>query len=319
MNCDIFGLKYLTYNSPSSVVRVDGMSLRDYLAYDMRVKLGVVRENIKDAVRRRKTNAMFFCIPEFYWNVPWDYIYSADEINELFEFYFNELSLNLKSLMEEFQVVDHDKFVFIAGSVALLLEVNSFDNIHYEAINYSLVVSNFTESGCGSEISMWPKRFVSKIDFGEQNGEDEDYRYFTLGNDLKIDVVKKGDVVAEHNGTDGYGSRLNNVLFEKIPFSINLCVDYREVLSGERNSELAEPKSKVDFLISCGMPYSEDHIYPESVIYSVRNDGYPTMAGVEVRRVENGRLSEKMDITDNYGDLYHWLLDVSEMKEVMHG
>ncbi|NIG88683.1 hypothetical protein M5J15_00895 [Serratia symbiotica] len=231
MNCDIFGLKYLTYNSPSSVVREDGMSLRDYLAYDMRVKLGVIRENIKDAVRRRKTNTIFFCIPEFYWNVPWDYIYSADEINELFEFYFNELSLNLKSLMEEFQVVDHDKF-FIAGNVALLLEVNSFDNIHYEAINYSIVVSNFTESGCGSEISMCSKRFVSKIDFGEQNGEDEDYRYFTLGNDLKIDVVKKGDVVAEHNGTDGYGSRLNNVLFEDIPIRRQLPWPVRVNYSG---------------------------------------------------------------------------------------
>jgi hypothetical protein len=307
MNIDIYGLKEITFDKQAATAE-RGVALNEYLKDNLNKKLFLLEESLQIALNRTTGSTLFFTLPEFYWNIPWGYIYSEEELAIHFDFYFDKLTNLLNDLIDRLVNPRNKRIILIAGTVEILFKLDS--NLEdYEALNYCLVVSNAKDKTGRNQISMWPKRYVSKIDIGQKYDEDDDYFYFNLSDNLNIKVVKKGSSSSEHNNEYKVGSQFDNTWIEGLPFSINICVDYRELSTGERNKELLSVASKLDFLIACGMPFSDTHVYPNTVMYAYRNDGYPSIAGIEVSTVRNGKLDKNIETIEVSSNLYHCTLE----------
>lgn len=310
MKVDVFSYKQRTYGSAHALQRHDDEEMSNYIIRNIDEHINILRTELSKVSRNRISEYAFFCLPEFYWNVPWKTVKDDDELGELFFTYATDLTKKLDALVSEFPAQSHGRLIFLGGSVATLIKIEEGGG-YYEALNYSLVLNNFRENQEGAnEIQMWPKRFTSKIDFGDKIGEDNTHWYFRLSALMIVKVSKESIAVSEHNTSGGFGPVLDNTWIDDSPFSINLCVDYRQLYPGERDDELKESRSKIDFLMACGMPFANYHRYPLSTQYAVRNDGYPNIGGIEVRTILEGKLADKLPHINRWDKLYQWLVDI---------
>lgn len=297
MKVNVASLKQPTFHAEYSFVRNEEQSLEEYLHQEIERRIELVKKGVIEASLKKDTNVpLFFTLPEFFWNVKWNALKNKGELNQFTSYMLDSLSDAQERLMSELPESQYGKVVLLAGTVATLVE-NEKENV-FEALNYCLISNNFMKTSDGRYAkSAWPKRSTSHIDFGVKDSVTERGFVFTLNEGLTIEVLNKTDHVAEHDTADGLGLKLDNTTIQGCPFSINLCLDYSVVKPGERDNEVVEPVSKIDFLMACGMSLSADYQYPESVRFAVRNDGMGN-GEVEYYSIKNRHLFRKVAHTD---------------------
>jgi len=295
MIIDIALIKKLTFWSHYSYIGVphsdrgEDENLQDYLARILEEKAAFITQGINSALNNRQGNSecLFVTVPEFYWNAPWDALRSKEELEQLVDYYMSNLSTKVMDVIKQFNPEECGKIVLLAGSVGLPVYIES-ESV-YESLNYLLMTNNWRYTNEGlPELSMWPKRYVSINDYGE--GEEvvvdgNSYYQFPLKG-ITMKMKTESTVVAEQNSVTGYGPVFGNDVLNNMPFSLNLCLDYLNVPEDGRNDELEDTGVKVDFLVACGMTFSETKAYPQTTQFAFRNDGLDKEA--EARRVENG-------------------------------
>ncbi len=275
MKIYVASLRQPTASSELSEDRKDGDSIQEYAKKEISrriVQLSTHIRKVADHINNsEKKHTIFFTVPEFYWNVKWGALRNEEELLQLTDYMMTHLSDALEHLMKELPESNYGPVVLLAGSLGVLIQL---PDLNYEAINYCLIANNFKKNGDGRyEMSMWPKRNTSHIDFGERITRRVDAHQVKLGDNVTVWVMRKNQTVAEHNTAEGYGDKLANNLVPGCPFSINLCLDYDLIKTPDRDSEVYEPQSCIDFLLSCGMGFSPEHVYPASVQFAIRNDG----------------------------------------------
>ncbi|AXI62877.1 hypothetical protein DLD99_21130 [Pseudomonas kribbensis] len=292
----IVSLQQPTFHSEFSWARKAGQSMTDYVSQELDRRVQFVSDRLEMAARTANDlgpdNAcLFFTLPEFFWNVPWSSAEREEELLELSRVCMELMPRCMEKLMDWLRQEYFGKVVLLAGTCATLVKVGEGKDACFDAINYVLATSNFAFRSDGlPEISMWPKRYVSGIDFGKYEGSDAEHWYFNLSGNVQIKVKQLSSTLAEHNSAYGYGARFSNALIKQCPFSINVCLDYAALELGERDRELESIDSKVDFLIACGMPFEDGLRYPDTVRFAVRNDGMGE-GSCEFAEVQAGRIT----------------------------
>lgn len=297
MKINIACLKQPTFNAELSTSRINNQLVTDYLHQEIQQRIALIKKGVIDVCKEKdKQIPLFFVLPEFFWNVKWGVLKSKDEINQFTSYMMTFLSDAHEQLMRSLPENDFGKIILLGGSVAVLLEDTSTGI--FEALNYCLISNNFSKTDDKRYAkSMWPKRTTSHIDFGLKDKITENGFIFTLSDGLTIEVLNSTKHVAEHDNSKGFGLNLDNTILTNCPFSINLCLDYGLLKPMERNTELQEPKSKIDFLIACGMPLDINYHYPDSVEFTVRNDGMGK-GEVEYYSIKNNALNKRVKHKD---------------------
>ncbi|WP_405468624.1 hypothetical protein ACGTI2_09470 [Morganella morganii] len=291
MKVQVASLRQPTFYSELSGERFALQSIEQYAEQEIKRRLDLIYFNIQEAAANKPADTvLFFTLPEFFWNIKWGVLKSHTELHQFTDYMMTHLSDRLDGLMKSLPAEKTGKVVLLGGSLAVLVKKASSE--YHEAINYALMTNNFKKTAEGDrfEMSMWPKRNTSHIDFGAKKEVYPEGYGFQLSDAVFVKVVKANETVAEHNTAGGFGAGMDNTLVEGCPFSINLCLDYGAVKFGERDNEAMEKKPKVDFLMACGMPTSPDHKYPASTQYAVRNDGMQR-GETEFFAVSGGRIS----------------------------
>ncbi|MBV6825069.1 hypothetical protein [Pseudomonas sp. PD9R] len=278
MLVSIASLRQPTYKSQFSQLRIPGQSIDDYLASELEARVEHIRRKIKIAAKSAREDhegavCLFFTLPEFFWNIPWGEVESEDELHALNSAYLERVPKYVASLMKDLPVERYGKIVLLAGSCATLIKIGEGETGYYDVINYSLVITNKEYEVDIPLMSMWPKRYVSGIDFGKHVGSSEGYWYFSLFGDVVVRVKDVSSVRAEHSYFGGYEGKFINSLVSGCPFGINLCLDYAVLKDGERDKEIELTGAKIDFLIACGMDFNRGKRHPSTIQYSIRNDG----------------------------------------------
>lgn len=294
MQVNIASLRHSTFKPKSPYPRMPEQSILDYLDAELAERVYLARRKIKIAAETaRETygdgSYLFFTLPEFFWNVPWSAVRSEEELHELNSAYLEKVPECVALLISELPVEKYGRIILLAGSCAALIKVGEGDAGYYDVINYLLTISNKDFEADRPLISMWPKRYVSGIDFGKHVGKEHGYWFFKLFDEVVVRVKDVSSVRAEHSYFGGYGAIFINSLIADCPFSINLCLDYAELKEGERGKEIELAGSKIDFLIACGMDYDFLKQHPASLQYLVRNDGMDE-GECEVVRLKAGKI-----------------------------
>ncbi|MBS9423024.1 hypothetical protein [Photorhabdus caribbeanensis] len=293
MKINVASIRQATFRSEFSLDRESGQSIQDYLSKEIERRIDLVRENILLASENKEKNIpLFFSLPEFFWNIKWNTLKNKDELYQLTDYMMHYLSDAQESLMNSLPESEVGKIVLLAGTMVVLVETSN-DGV-FEPLNYCLISNNFKKKNDGRfERSMWPKRTTSHIDFGLKDKVTNNGFIFTFADKLTVEVLNKTQHVGEHDNNINYGFSIDNNIINDCPFSINLCLDYGRVKPGERNDELIESSSKIDFLLACGMSLSPNYKYPPSVRFAVRNDGMRD-GKVECFSIKNRHLFKKI-------------------------
>ncbi|KII37947.1 MULTISPECIES: hypothetical protein [Pseudomonas] len=294
MLLSIASLRQPTFKSQLSHPRMPEQSILDYLDDELAERAYLVRRKIKNAakaVREKHGEAacVFFTLPEFFWNIPWHQVRSEDELHELCSAYLEKVPECVALLISELPVEQYGKIVLLAGSCATLIKVGEGEASYYDVINYVLTITNKEYEADIPLMSMWPKRYVSGIDFGKHVGAEDGYWLFKLFDEVVVRVKDVSSVQAEHSYFGGYEGKFINSLVPGCPFGINLCLDYAMLKDGERDREIELAGAKIDFLIACGMDFNYGKLHPSSVQYAIRNDGMGD-GECEVVKLEAGRI-----------------------------
>lgn len=308
MLVSIASLRHPTYMQKPVELRKPGQSITEYVTSELNARAEYVRRKIRiaaEAATKDKTGAgyLFFTLPELFWNIPWSEVNSEEELQELTTAYLNKVSESVSSLVEDLPT-ERLKVVVLAGSCATLIKVGEGESSYHEAVNYMLVVTNKDFDMNTPTVSMWPRRHVSGIDFGPHVGYEAGFWSFKLSRDFIVKVRETSSVSADYS--DGYGyyeDYFTNELVDRCPFGINLSLDYEQVKKGQRDEEIENPEVKLDFLIACGMPFSDYRKYPLSVQYAIRNDGMGN-GECEVVKVENGVIGADVPALEIDGNIY---------------
>ena len=296
----IASLQQPTFHSEFSWSRKPGQSIVSYVTQelDRRVQFVSDRLNLSAELTINDyvdSQCLFFTLPEFFWNVPWASADTEEELLQLSSCYLEQLPGSIAELIKWLPLNDYGKVVLVAGTCASLIKVEDSQGECFEVVNSVLLASNFKFLDDGfPELSMWPKRHVSGIDFGSHVGSDETYWYFQLSDNLKVKVRKLSSALSEHNTAQGYGPVFFNSMIEQCPFSINVCLDYAQLEESERDEELEQVEAKIDFLIACGMSFDQNRQYPPSVQFALRNDGMGK-GRCQFAKVSDGRISHEVD------------------------
>lgn len=312
----IASLQQPTFHSEFSWSRKPGQTITDYVIQEIDRRVQFVSDRLETAAKtaleqRPESECLFFTLPEFFWNVPWSSVQSEEELLELSTAYIDNMPHALERLMRWADRERFGKIVLLAGTCATLIKVGEGQESYFDVINYLLASSNFKFRSDGlAELSAWPKRYVSDIDFGYNVDRIEGYWFFELSNNVVVKVRDVSSVVAEHRAAESYGPAFINTLIPACTFSINLCLDYAVLENGERNDELENIHSKIDFLIACGMFFDEGQRYPDSVQFAVRNDGMDE-GGCEFAEVESGRIIRLLPSTIIEDTLHLAVLEVN--------
>ncbi|WP_118987511.1 hypothetical protein [Photorhabdus sp. CRCIA-P01] len=232
---------------------------------------------------------LLITLPEFFWNIRWDALKTTDELHRLTDYYLDQLSSRVSAIVDKFPADKYGQIVLLAGTVATLVETAQKGT--YEALNYALIAGN---RPAAPEISMWPKRYTSWVDFGSQVGESGDIIACKLADSLVVAVLKTSTSAPEHRSADAYGAWLANDIIKACPFSINICLDYTRLSTGEQQKNQQNQNSKIDFLLACGEKLYDSHSYPASVQYAIRNDGI-NPGEIEFFTVKNQHISQKIE------------------------
>ena len=294
MQVNIASLRHSTFKSKLPYPRMPEQSILDYLDAELAERVYLVQRKIKVAAKTvREAHGeggyLFFTLPEFFWNVPWQAIRSEEELHELNSAYLDKVLECVELLMSDLPVEKYGRVILLAGSCAALIKVGEGEAGYYDVINYLLAISNKDFEAQRPLISMWPKRYVSGIDFGKHVDSERGYWFFKLFDEVVVRVKEVSSVRAEHSYYGGFGATFMNSLIADCPFSINLCLDYAVLKEGERDNETELAATKIDFLIACGMDYDFGKVHPSSLQYLVRNDGMGD-GECETVRLEAGRV-----------------------------
>lgn len=294
MQVSIASLRQPTFKSQISKARKPGQVIDDYLTSELDARIEYLRRKIRIAAKAARADHagadwLFFTLPEFFWNVPWHEVRSEAELHQLNSAYLDKIPEYVVSLMKDLPAEQYGKMVFLGGSCATLIKVGEGESGYYEVINYLLAMSNKEYEVDVPLISMWPKRYVSGIDFGKNVGSRDGYWFFKLFDEVVVRVKDVSSVRAEHSYFGGYEGKFINSLVPGCPFGINLCLDYAALKGGEREKEIELTGVKIDFLIACGMDFDFNKRHPSSVQYSIRNDGMGD-GECEVVKLEGGRI-----------------------------
>ncbi|MCO8311419.1 hypothetical protein [Pseudomonas mandelii] len=296
MDINIASLRQPMFTSNFSNVRAPHQSITDYVTSELDIRVAETRRKIEIAARASReicpgAECLFFTLPEFFWNVPWREIDSEEELHELTTAYLEKVPVYVKSLMVDLPVEEYGKIVLLAGSCATLIKVGEGEVSYYDVINYLLAMTNKEYEVHTPLMSMWPKRYVSSVDFGEHAAAENEYLTFKLFDEVLIKVKSLSSVQAEHSCFGGYGTKFVNSLVPGCPFGINLCLDYIAQKDGERDSEIELVDAKIDFLIASGMHFNYFKRHSSSIQFSIRNDSMGS-GECEVARLENGDIVE---------------------------
>lgn len=294
MLISIASLRQPTYTPQFSYLRTPRQSITDYLISELDIRAAYVRRKIEVAALAAReihpdSACLFFTLPEFFWNIPWREIDSEEELHELTTAYLDRVPVYVKSLMTALPVEQYGKVVLLAGSCATLIKVGEGEGSYYDVINYLLSMTNKDYEADRPLMSMWPKRYVSSIDFGEHLSAGNGYLTFQLSDEVIVKIRELSSVQAEHSYFGGYGRAFVNSIVPGCPFGINLCLDYVAQRDGERDSEVEIVEAKIDFLIACGMPFNGFKRHLSSIQFAVRNDGMDT-GECEFVRLEEGKI-----------------------------
>lgn len=296
MLINIASLRQPTFTPQFSNLRRPHQSITDYVTSELDIRVAYVRRKLEIsalAARRRFPGAacLFFTLPEFFWNVPWREVDSEEELHELTTAYLDKIPVYVQSLIKDLPVEHYGKIVLLAGSCAALIKVGEGEGSYYDVLNYLLAITNKEYEVDTPLMSMWPKRYVSGIDFGEHASFDNGYWTFQLFDDVLVKVKDLSSVQAEHSYFGGYGGMFVNSLVPGCPFGINLCLDYVAQEEGERDGEVEIVEAKIDFLIACGMYFNYFKRHPSSIQFAIRNDGMGN-GECEVVKLKDGLIAE---------------------------
>ena len=231
----------------------------------------------------------FVTLPEFFWNTRWSNVLSEDELMQLGDFYMDHVSDYVNRLIDAFPARSGDPssaITFLAGTCAILYrddkesEKTTCHDPVFHAVNWLLCGQN-TRSD--KSLTMWPKRYVSTIDFFPQvNGHAiPGHISAQLPNGQIIHIGSSSEVSAESVHGIVITDYFTNTYADDKPFSIDICLDYftqngvRPAGWEQRVAELRSKHSDIDFLIACGMPAGDPPQNPGGVQFLVRNDGMP--------------------------------------------
>lgn len=278
MLVSIASLRQPTFKSQLSQSRQPDQSIHDYLDDELVARAELVRRKIKIAAKAARDDhgrpaCVFVTLPEFFWNIPWHEVRNEQELHELNSAYLTKVTECVTLLISDLPVQRYGKIVLLAGSCATLIKVGEGESSYYDVINYVLTISNKEYEVDMPLMSMWPKRYVSGIDFGRHVGSEDGYWFFKLFDEVVVRVKKVSSVQAEHSYFGGYEGIFINSLVVGCPFGINLCLDYAVLKDGERDKEVELAGAKIDFLIACGMDFDYGKRHLSSLQFAVRNDG----------------------------------------------
>ncbi|MCP1292173.1 hypothetical protein NK214_18475 [Chromobacterium sp. S0633] len=292
MNIYIGGLQCASGQNKDFPVRNKLQSVVEYTQACLSNSCQIVMDSISFVLKNKDRSCpLFFALPEFFWNIKWSDVYDINEISQLSDFYLDNLSDRVGLILRGMPADVFGKVILLAGTVATLIKTKEG---LYEPINYCLIVDNFSGvGGAPSTVSALPKRNTSSIDFGKPDVVDVEYYIANLSDSLHIPILNKSMVASEHNSAEGYGEKLNNRLLDGCPFSIDICLDYERLNFDEQKKSLMNANTKIDFLLACGMPINENHRYPDSVQYAVRNDG-ASDGKIEFFSVSKNRIFQKI-------------------------
>ncbi|VVM46950.1 hypothetical protein PS662_00579 [Pseudomonas fluorescens] len=315
MLINIASLRQPTFTPQFSYLRAPRQSITDYVTSELDMRVAYVRRKLEVAALAAREKfpgaaCLFFTLPEFFWNIPWREVDSEEELNELTTAYLEKVPACVRLLMTDLPVEHYGKIVLLAGSCATLIKVGEGERSYYDVINYLLAMTNKEYEVDIPLMSMWPKRHVSAIDFGEHESAENGFLTFQLSSEVRVKVKALSSVQAEHSYFGGYGQTFVNSLAPECPFGINLCLDYMVQEDGERDSEIEITAAKIDFLIACGMPFNYFKRHQSSIQFAIRNDGMGR-GECEVVRVEEGEIADEVpsEVIDH--NLYLVSIDVA--------
>lgn len=264
-------------------------SIPEYVDQHLNRRQGEIEQALTVLLQQREPSVpLFFTLPEFFWNIRWDALKNAEELRSMTERYLEQLPLKVNDILKKFPADKYGHIVLLAGTVATLVET---PQKMYDPLNYCLIGNNQKKSSDAVyELSMWPKRNTSWVDFGEQVADAGDLIVCKLSDSLETVILKQSTTAAEHNSTDGYGYHIDNDIIKDCPFSINICLDYTTLSPDEQQKMQLDQNSKIDFLLACGETLAP-HSYPVSVQYAIRNDG-ANPGEIEFFSVENQRIKQ---------------------------
>ncbi|KAF2390847.1 hypothetical protein [Pseudomonas frederiksbergensis] len=312
----IASLQQPTFHSEFSLPRKPGQYMTEYVSQELYRRMQYVSGKLEVAAKaaidqRPDSECLFFTLPEFFWNVPWSSAQHEDDLLEHGMACMDRMPECMEVLMNGLPVDRYGKVVLLAGTCATLIKVGEGADAYFDVINYVMTTSNFKVLNDGSpEMSMWPKRYVSGIDFGKYVDSADGYWFFKLSDNVTIKVKDVSSTVAEHNSANGYGAVFSNTLIAQCPFSINVCLDYAVLENGQRDEELEKIDSKIDFLIACGMSFEDGKRYPDSVGFAVRNDGMGA-GSCQFAEVKAGRITHLVPSVIVEDSLHFATLDLS--------
>lgn len=296
MLINIASLRQPTFTPQFSYLRTPRQSITEYVTSELDIRVANIRRKLEVAALAARemhpgATCLFFTLPEFFWNVPWREIDSEEELHELTTAYLEKVPACVRLLMTDLPVEHYGKIVLLAGSCATLIKVGEGEGSYYDVINYLLAMSNKEYKVDTPLMSMWPKRHVSGIDFGEHEAAENGYLTFQLSDEVRVKVKALSSVQAEHSYFSGYGQTFVNSLVPECPFGINLCLDYMVQEDGERDSEIEITEAKIDFLIACGMPFNYFKRHLPSIQFAIRNDGMG-IGECEFVRLKEGAIAD---------------------------
>lgn len=278
-----------TWTHEAEDIRAEGVSLLDHLRVRLEDRLQDVSAQLKTALENdpKTYQATFFTLPEFFWNTGWQNVKTESDIRELCTFYLDNMTGYINRLVSSFPTASYPsagEIIFLAGTCAALYHDEEAKNLWgvdentYRPVNWLLSASNKR-----TDISVWPKRHTSHIDFFSQltpcPGDSPWFIATLAGQKERIRIAKHSEAIASSMKGAAISDRFINVLPEITEFSVDICLDYATISTEQpakwqdRVAELERSTSQIDFLISCGMTLESSQWHPASLRYLVRNDG----------------------------------------------
>ena len=298
-NIRVLNFQTPTYTQPEGQ-RLKSEDIKTYTQRALQAKFALLRDALTAGLPKQSapTDLCYFVVPEFFWNVNWDAVQNEDDIKVFSTTCVIEVQKHVRALIALFPQEQYGKLALLPGTAQVLMKqivgappapppagkaVADKDLPPYEALNYVLVIDNFSKANPdGSRpISMWPKRNVSGIDFdtyGRTTVMRDSRKYWKVRlGPLNILVLQKSTTTAASHADGKEIKGFDNDPLGGVPFGVDVCLDYALAYTEQqylRMSQIEDTNYIIDFLIACGMTADPSkHKYLPSVQYIVRNDG----------------------------------------------
>ncbi len=303
-NIRVLNLQTPTFTPPDNQ-RLAGEDIKTYTQRALQEKFALLSDALTEGLPKKsaESDLCYFVVPEFFWNVNWDAVKNEDEIKVFSNTCVGEVQKHVRALIALFPQEQYGKLALLPGTAQVLKKqidgttpapvpagtvVADKDLPAYEALNYVLVIDNFSKANPdGSRpIAMWPKRNVSGSDFDTNNRTTvmknaRAYWKVRLTSLIDILVLKESTTTASYYADGKEFKGFDNDPLGGVPFGVDVCLDYMRAYTDRkylRMTQIEDTNYIIDFLIACGMSADpSNHQYLPSVQYIVQNDGmtYP--------------------------------------------